>query len=470
MEVKISSILFSILLIGLIACTVKFLNWVWFRPKRLEKLLRKQGLQGNSYRLLIGDMKDLISVTKDERPRSIQFSDNLPSHILPYYHQICSKYGENSFMWFGPSPRLNIADPQLMKEIMTRHDLFHKPLPDPIGHAVAGGLLFLEDEKWAKHRKIINPAFHMEKLKGMVPAIRLSCSNMVDKWEALFSSSDKSREIDVWPSFENLSGDVISRAAFGSSHEEGRRIFELQKEQVKLVLELMQFVPTKANKRMRACSKEIKSLLRDIINQREKAMKRGETIGDDLLGTLMESNIKEIHEQGNKKNVGMSIEDVIKECRLFYFAGSETTSLLLVTMIFHEVLRMYPSAPLLSRAPTKTVKLGNITLPVGVDLMLLIGLLHHDPKIWGDDVNEFKPERFAEGISSATRGQFSFVPFGAGPRICIGQHFAMIEAKLALVMILQRFSFELSPSYLHAPFPILTLQPQHGVPLILHKL
>ncbi|KAK6134441.1 hypothetical protein DH2020_031820 [Rehmannia glutinosa] len=149
--------------------------------------------------------------------------------------------GENSFMWFGPSPRLNIADPQLMKEIMTRHDLFHKPLPDPIGHTVAGGLLFLEDEKWAKHRKIINPAFHMEKLKNMVPAIRLSCSNMVDKWEALFSSSDKSREIDVWPSFENLSGDVISRAAFGSSHEEGRRIFELQKEQVKLVLELMQF-------------------------------------------------------------------------------------------------------------------------------------------------------------------------------------------------------------------------------------
>lgn len=73
--------------------------------------------------------------------------------------------GQNSFVWFGPSPRLMIADPQLLKEILTKPDVFHKPLPDPIGETVAGGLLFLEDEKWGKHRKIINPAFHMEKLK-----------------------------------------------------------------------------------------------------------------------------------------------------------------------------------------------------------------------------------------------------------------------------------------------------------------
>ncbi|KAK6132570.1 hypothetical protein DH2020_033672 [Rehmannia glutinosa] len=228
----------------------------------------------------------------------------------------------------------------------------------------------------------------------------LSCSNMIEKWEALVSSNGNSKEIDVWPYLEDLSGDVISRTAFGSNHEEGRRIFELQKEQVSLVLQLAQFYfipgwryfPTKANRRMKAITKEIQSSLRGIIDRREKEMERGEIINNDLLGILMGSNFKEIREHGNK-NVGMSIEDIIEECKLFYFAGSETTSSLLVwtmvllskykdwqarareevfhvfgkkepnfdglnnlktvTMIFHEVLRLYPPVPLITRALTK---------------------------------------------------------------------------------------------------------------------
>lgn len=135
-------------------------------------------------------------------------------------------------------------------------------------------------------------------------------------------------------------------------------------------------------------------------------------------------------------------------------------------MILNEVLRLYPSAPMTARAPTKTVDLGEMRVPVGVDLLLLIGLLHNDPKLWGEDVNEFKPERFCEGVS---RPPSSYIPFSSGPRVCIGQNFAMIEAKIALSMILQRFVFELSPSYLHSPFLIITLQPQHGAPLLLRK-
>ncbi|KAL8505633.1 hypothetical protein ACS0TY_016753 [Phlomoides rotata] len=513
MEMKLSSILVSILALVFTTLVVRLLNTVWFRPKKLEKYLRKQGFSGNPYKIFLGDMKEFTTVMETEQPKTMKLSDNIPSHILPYYQNTIDKYGKNSFVWFGPSPRINITDPELIKEILTKPDVFQKPLPEPIGELIVGGLLFLEHEKWVPRRKIVNASFLVDKLKKMVPAMFESCSDMIGKWDTLISNEGKSLEIDVWPYLENLSGDVISRTAFGSSHAEGKRIFELQKEQVKLVLQMMRisyipgwrYFPTKASRRMKAINGEIQSLLRNIIRQREKEA----IVSDDLLGILMESNVKEIKENANK-NVGLTIEDVIEECKLFYFAGSETTSNLLVwtmvmlgkhedwqararqevlqvfgkekptydginqlktvTMIFNEVLRMYPPVPLIVRCPTKTVKLGDRILPVGAQMTLLIGNLHHNTKIWGEDAKEFKPERFSEGISGATKTQFSFIPFSSGPRVCIGQNLAMIEAKMALAMMLQHFSFQLSPSYRHAPFPIMTLQPQYGAPFILHKL
>lgn len=134
------------------------------------------------------------------------------------------------------------------------------------------------------------------------------------------------------------------------------------------------------------------------------------------------------------------------------------------------MLRLYPPAPILLRDIPKDTKLGDTNLPSGTGVTLPIILLHYDHNVWGTDAHEFKPERFAEGILSATKGRFAYVPFGGGTRTCIGQNFAMIEAKLALSMVLQSFSFELSPLYAHAPFLIISLQPQQGVPIILHRL
>lgn len=73
--------------------------------------------------------------------------------------------GKNSFIWFGNVPRLNIADPELIREILMRPRDFHKPGPDFIGQTILGGLFLLEDDTWAKHRKILNAAFHLDKLK-----------------------------------------------------------------------------------------------------------------------------------------------------------------------------------------------------------------------------------------------------------------------------------------------------------------
>jgi len=118
----------------------------------------------------------------------------------------------------------------------------------------------------------------------------------------------------------------------------------------------------------------------------------------------------------------------------------------------------------------KDTKLGERSLPAGALVNFQVIHIQRDRDLWGEDAEEFKPERFSEGISKATRGNNAFFPFGWGPRICIGEKFAMIEAKMALSMILQHFSWELSPSYAHSPMSVFALQPQHGAQIILHRL
>ncbi|XP_028095432.1 cytochrome P450 CYP72A219-like [Camellia sinensis] len=100
-------------------------------------------------------------------------------------------------------------EPELIKEILSKNDVFKKVKPNSLARLLIGGIAVYEDEQWAKHRKILNPAFHMEKLK---------------------------------PYLDNLTGDVIPRTAFGSSYEEGRTLFELQKEQAELTRQIVQSV------------------------------------------------------------------------------------------------------------------------------------------------------------------------------------------------------------------------------------
>ncbi|KAK6142303.1 hypothetical protein DH2020_022651 [Rehmannia glutinosa] len=517
MEILQGSVALSCVIVLLVYYYVwKSLNWALFRPRKLERCLRQQGFTGNSYRFIWGDTRELSMMTNQAKSKPIIIlSNEIVPRVIPFICKTVKKYGSNSIIWFGPRPAVLCMDLEIIREVMSKSYIFQKPPSTPLTKLLVQGLSTYETDKWAKHRRLINPAFHLEKLKLMLPAFYLSCCDMLSKWDKIVSVG-RSCEVDVWPYLQTMTCDAISRTAFGSSYEEGRKIFELQTEQGELFSRISQsiyipgwrFFPTKLNNRMKEIAKEVQSSIMGIINKRMKAIEAGEASNEDLLSILLESNFKEIQQHGNK--FGMSFQEVIEECKLFYLAGQETTSSLLVwtmillskhsdwqvrareevrrvfgsrkptfdelnhlqivTMIFHEVLRLYPPVATLGRMTQKESSIGKVMLPAGVEIIMPVILLHHDRQIWGDDAKDFNPQRFSEGVSKAANDQLAYFPFGWGPRICIGQNFAMLEAKMALVMILQNYSFDLSPSYTHAPQTVVTLQPQHGAQLVLHKL
>jgi cytochrome P450 len=141
-----------------------------------------------------------------------------------------------------------------------------------------------------------------------------------------------------------------------------------------------------------------------------------------------------------------------------------------MTMILNETLRLFSPISTQSREAAMDMKLGDLHIPKGLNLYFPRLAIHHDPELWGADVHEFKPERFVNGIAKASKSPFAFMPFSFGPRFCVGQGFALEEAKLVLVVILQRFRFHLSPNYRHAPHDKTTMKPKYGVPMILECL
>lgn len=518
MEIEASYIVLSIALVSLLTCLWKLVNWVWLKPKQLEKHLREQGFTVNPYKFLYGDAKQLISMMQESKSMFLDpTSDDIISRILPHHNHWINLHGDNYCIWIGPTPRVNISDPKLIREVLFNYDVFRKATTsNPYVKLLVTGLLGYEGKKWSMHRSLVNPAFKMDKLKHMVSSMNSCCKELIRTWDGLVSL-EGSRELDVWPYLGNFTADVISRTAFGSSYEEGKMIFQLQREQISLTLQILRsmyipgsrFLLTKTNKRLKTIYEEMGTILRDIIDKKARAIKEG-GVSDDLLGILLRTISGENQELESRKNLMMTIEEVVEECKLFYIAGQETTSVLLVwtmvllsknqkwqnlardevlevfgdsepdidrlghlktiSMILNEVLRLYPPAAITTRRVHRTVKLGEYVLPAGVEISMSFISVHHDHNIWGEDAREFNPGRFSEGISKAAKVQGTFLAFSGGPRICIGQNFSMIEAKIALVMILRRFSFELGPSYVHAPTLVLTIQPQHGAHLILRRI
>ncbi|CAN6446430.1 unnamed protein product [Victoria cruziana] len=493
---------------------------VWWKPLTIQRWLRKQGIDGPTYQLFFGNARETMRMFMEAGSKPMSFSHDIAPRVLPFFDDVVKKYGKVSAVWYGSTPVVLVASPDLVKEVFTnKFGQFLKSPPPPSLRPLVTGTITYDGEKWAAHRKILNPAFHFEQIKGMLPNFSICCGELLEKWVKL-TAANGSCELDVFAELQTLTEVVISKMLFGKSQEEGKRLFEIQKEQAetgfqalwKIQLPGLGFISTKENIRRKKLHEEGTIILQDIVKKRMKEMKTEDARSDDLLTLLVEAymNDNNPNKPESFKKIGISVDDVVEECKLFYLAGQGTTASLLtwtmvvlsmhpewqvrareevlqicgnktptfnqlnqlkiVTMVLYEVLRLYPPVAMLGRKASKGIKLGNFDIPAGALLLLLTLSIQHDPEIWGDDSKEFKPERFSEGAANASKHQLGFFPFGWGPRVCIGQNFSMIEAKLVLAMILQQFSFELSPSYVHAPSPVLTLQPQHGAHLILHKI
>ncbi|XP_020595565.1 cytochrome P450 714B2-like [Phalaenopsis equestris] len=138
-------------------------------------------------------------------------------------------------------------------------------------------------------------------------------------------------------------------------------------------------------------------------------------------------------------------------------------------MVIQEALRLYPPGAVVAREALEDLKLGTLNLPKGINIFIPVPTMHLDPNIWGSDAAEFRPERFEHGVLNACRLPQMYMPFGVGPRTCLGQNFAIIELKIVLALILQRFCFHLSTNYRHSPTLRLIVEPEFGVDLIMSK-
>ncbi|XP_072980328.1 cytochrome P450 709B2-like [Typha angustifolia] len=493
------------------------LTW---RPYVTTKRFREQGIRGPAYKFLSGSLKEMNNIREASEGVVLDIHcHDISSRVFSHYTKWVSEYGRTFLYWFGPQPSICITDPEMVKQVLSnKFGFYGMEKQKPIIFAMIGkGLVLAEGSDWARHRRLLNPAFTVDKLKMMTKTMAECTQLMIERWQSqAFDDEAQQKEVELSKEFQELTADIISHTAFGSSYKEGKEVFLAQKELMrhavatflKVQIPGFQYLPTSRNKQMWKLAKQMRNTLMKIIQARLKFRESG--FGNDLLGLMMEACNCTSDYGGQQEHQSMNMDEMIDECKTFFFAGHEGTShsltwsmfllstnqewqerlrdeinrecgedipdsdslgkLKLMNMFILETLRLYSPAVMVRRKADKDTILGSLKVPKDTLLSMPFFLIHRDKEIWGADANEFNPLRFANGITKAAKHPNALLSFSIGPRVCIGKNFAMLEAKIVLAMILQKFSFSISPGYIHAPTAILTLQPKYGLPVILRPL
>lgn len=354
-----------------------------------------------------------------------------------------------------------------------------------VGH----GLLTSEGEFWQKQRKLIQPAFHKKQLINLLETIQAAIKTELSKIEI-------GELKDIFPVFNNLAFQTVVKSLFSSAVDQ-KDISRLQditeSAQKMLVKELRQpylgwwFTLSGQIRKHMLEANEARSILRKLVDKRRQSGKRQ----NDLLDMLLDAR----YEDGS----AMADEQLIDEILILFTAGHETTSNALTFTcellarnlqiqdriyaeiveakdnseslmdfikncsftknVIEESLRLYPPAYFIDRVNIEKDEFGGMTIPKDSNLLFSLLEIHTNPKYW-DNPLEFKPERFSEASISKFSGQY--FPFGAGPRMCIGNNFAMYEMILAIAEIMETYRISEKKAPIEIK-PMITLKPKNAI-------
>jgi cytochrome P450 len=378
---------------------------------------------------------------------------------------------------------------------------YHKsPLYQKLRMSIGNGLLTSEDEFWLRQRRIAQPAFHRQRIEALAGTMADAARDTAHRWQTIAA---REQPVDVADEMMRLTRTVVLRTLLGADLgpftdkiDEAWTVINEYVGDSFWSLGFTDWFPPSKYRRYQAARSVLQGAVEHVISER----RRNPSERSDLLSMLMLARDEETGE-------GMTDEQLRVEVTTFLLAGQETTSLALTwtwyllsqhadvrrrldeeidgalcgrlpgfgdlgklpytRMVIDEAMRLYPPAWAFSRQALADDELGGFHLPRGWLAFVVPFVLHRLPAYWPDP-ETFNPERFSSE-QSATRPKFVYLPFGAGPRQCIGNQFALIEAHLVVATLAQGYHLHLVPKHKVEPWPLITLRPRHGMPMIIER-
>ncbi|MDP2317337.1 MAG: cytochrome P450 [Pseudomonadota bacterium] len=428
---------------------------------------------------------------------------------VAFQERIVGTYGDIARFRFFHLPVYLLANPDDIRTVLADPEgAFVKGMAlDGFRPLVGKGLLLNEGDSHRRQRRMMQPAFHRQRVAGYGEVMLEEAQRVSAKWAAAVASGRA--QVDMDTEMNRLTLTIAARTLFGAgiTDTEASDVAEAMSaftqwyhQSTHPMGALLQALPTEATRSFKAAKKKLGA----VVDRMIKARREGGDTGD-ILSMLVFARDAEGDGTPGTIGGGMSNEHVHDEAITLLVAGHETTGATLAWAwallarhpevatrlraeldavlgdraptvedapkldyarnVFAEALRLYPSATALPRQAVKPVVLGGYTVPKGAIVMCAAWACHHDPRFW-DDPQAFRPERWtAEG--KATRPKFAFFPFGGGARVCIGEAFAWMEGTLLLATLARQWSASVAPGHTVVPEALFTVRPKGGLPMVL---